>query len=228
MDHAQPEPLLTGDGSPTLYTSRFGEPYHSRHGAIQESRHVFLRMGWEALPPESTAVSVLEMGLGTGLNALLTVEAQQQYPGRNVHYTALEAYPLAPETWRQLTYPSLLEAGQAAAWFETIHGSTWEETVEIAPGFTFVKSNTLLEEFFPAPESYDLIYFDAFAPESQPELWTEAVFQKLFEATRMGGILVTYCAKGAVRRAMQAAGWKVSREQGPPGKREMLRAQKIV
>ncbi|MEM6262256.1 MAG: tRNA (5-methylaminomethyl-2-thiouridine)(34)-methyltransferase MnmD [Bacteroidota bacterium] len=215
------EPLLTGDGSYSLYSQTYGEPYHSRHGAISESRHVFIRMGLEAFLVNSPEqVRILEMGLGTGLNAWLTALYPLEIP---VTYTALEAYPLGASQWQALNYAELAEDPNQV--FENIHQAAWYTRVPLTDQFTLEKVHATLEDF-QSPQAFDVVYFDAFAPNSQPELWTEAVFEKMYGLMAPGGLLVTYCAKGAVRRAMQAAGFEVERLPGPPGKREMLRARR--
>jgi tRNA U34 5-methylaminomethyl-2-thiouridine-forming methyltransferase MnmC len=211
------EAVRTADGSMTLYAPAFGEHYHSIHGALQESQHVFIGAGWQQMP--EGPVSVFEMGFGTGLNALLTLLAAG---GRAVRYTAVEAFPLAEDQWRRLNYADLL--GGAAA-FAALHAAPWGWPVEIRPGFTLHKAACRLEEFEPELP-FGLVYYDAFAPGSQPELWTEAALARVAGWMNPGACFVTYCAKGSVRRALLAAGLQAERLPGPPGKREMLRAWK--
>lgn len=211
---------LTSDGSSTLYTDRFGETYHSRHGAIQESMHVFMDAGWKALHPKPEVLHILGMGFGTGLNALLAA-LQAKHESQQVHYTSLEAYPISKKEQASLNYGDMLDN---APLFEAMHAAPWDQALAIHPYFTLHKVHTKLEDYQGPSEPFSLIFYDAFAPNSQPELWTEDVFKKLHDWMHPGGILTTYCAKGAVRRAMIAAGFTAERIPGPPGKREMLRS----
>lgn len=216
-------PLITGDGSPTIFIPALDVTYHSRHGALQESRHVFIR---EGLLPALSATSVsplriLEMGFGTGLNALLSLlEANERK--RNLHYTALELYPLSAEEAAALSYDTLFENPDNRAVYRDLHQCAWETEVPVSPYFTLCKRNISMTAYTD-DTGFDLIYYDAFAPAAQPDLWTEEVFSLLFKLSRPGALLVTYCSKGSVRRAMQAAGWQVEKRPGPPGKREMVR-----
>lgn len=215
--------FTTADGSHTLLHAHFHEPYHSRHGAIAESMHVFIAMGLqELLKQQKTDVQLLEMGFGTGLNVLLTA-LQADTP--LVRYHALEKYPISSAQHDELNYKDLLKHPEAAESYQAICAAEWGVPVTINPKLELTKFETDLLEFEPKLR-YDLVYYDAFAPSSQPELWTEAVFQKCLGMMKEGGILVTYCAKGSVRRAMQAVGFQVERLPGPPFKREMLRARK--
>ena len=218
----------TADGSATLYVPELNEHYHSVKGALTESQHIFIDMGLKA----SGVVHphILEVGFGTGLNALLTLlEAERS--GRTVHYTALELYPLPWETANRLGYVSLMNREQAAHWFEALHTAPWGEEVEITPRFRLKKlqidfAHSLHHSSFSA-NRYSLVYFDAFAPEKQPEMWTQELFDRLYVSMDEEGLLTTYCAKGEVRRRLQAAGFTVERLPGPPGgKREILRGRK--
>lgn len=217
----------TADGSATLYVPALNEHYHSVKGAFTESRHIFIEMGLQA--SKAMSPRILEVGFGTGLNALLTlIEAEST--GRNVHYTGLELYPLDWETIEQLGYnfaPSGIDPQQAAQWLKAIHTAPWEEDVPVTPHFTLRKVQADFTANHPSltTDRYSLVYFDAFAPEKQPEMWTQELFDRLCVIMEPGGILTTYCAKGVVRRMLQAAGFLVERLPGPPGgKREILRA----
>ncbi len=212
--------IRTADGSKTLRIPAWEEHYHSTHGALQESRHVFIRHGLQLF--SNTELRLLEAGFGTGLNAMLTL---LEAPARhlNVSYTGLEAYPLSTEEWEGLGYGELLGGGPQNLLFERLHQAPWDEPEPITDSFTLRKLRADIREFAD-PSGYHLIYFDAFGARVQPELWTETVFGNMFGALLPGGVLVTYAAKGSVRRAMQAVGFKVERLPGPPGKREMLRA----
>lgn len=210
-------PKITKDGSSTLFSDRFDQHYHSVHGAVQESQHVFLEMGLVACD-QAKPIRVLEMGFGTGLNALMTA-MQAAMP---VHYISLEAYPISPEQTSALNYGKLLQAEEL---FDRIHSAAWNTAVAISPNFILEKRLGMLEAF-EGTAKIDLVYWDAFAPGAQPELWTEEVFKSVLSWMNPGGILTTYCAKGDVRRAMIAAGFEVEKVPGPPGKREMLRARR--
>ncbi|MDD2792434.1 MAG: tRNA (5-methylaminomethyl-2-thiouridine)(34)-methyltransferase MnmD [Sediminibacterium sp.] len=222
----------TADGSHTILIPEMQTLYHSKHGAIQESMHVFIRAGLQYFP-QLSEVRILEVGFGTGLNALLTaIEAARA--GQSIEYTSLEAYPLTPEEFQSLNHGSLL---QEPAFFKAILNSNWNEWVSICPHFRLQKLAVPLESYhlsdsFSATAikegraGFHCIYFDAFAPSAQPELWTADTFQQLYQLLLPGGILVTYCSKTVVRRAMEAAGFVATRIQGPYGKREMVRAIK--
>lgn len=212
----------TADGSQTLFVPELNEHYHSVKGALAESEHIFIQMGLKHSSVE--APHVLEIGFGTGLNAfltLLTADTDQ----RNIHYTTLERYPVTPALIEQLTYPELI-CPERKDDFQALHQAAWNTDVQLTPYFTLHKVETDFTSYtFPA--TYDVIYFDAFAPEKQPEMWTQSLFDTLCQQLNPQGILTTYCAKGAVRRMLQAAGFTVERLPGPPGgKREILRATK--
>ncbi|MEL6255965.1 MAG: tRNA (5-methylaminomethyl-2-thiouridine)(34)-methyltransferase MnmD [Bacteroidota bacterium] len=211
--------VISKDGSSTLFAPHFDEHYHSIHGAIQESMHVFIEAGLRAQKKQD--IRIFEMGLGTGLNAVLTAIHMEE---RRIHYTGIEAFPVADDLLAQLNYTK--ELGEEAEMiFKKLHALPWEEIGELLPSFSLEKVRITLEKFS-SESAYDLIYFDAFAPSAQLELWSLEIFQKMFRLMNAGAVLVTYCAKGDVRRAMIAAGLRVEKIPGPPGKREMLRAWK--
>lgn len=222
MEELQVEHIITKDGSSTLYSPRFNEHYHSVHGAIQESMHVFIEMGLKAVSPETIPLRVLEMGLGTGLNAFLTLIHAQNRP---VHYTGLESYPVPAELVQALNYPKELNQEVLRPLFTQLHESAWDEAVALSADFQLLKRHVKLENF-QTDQRFDLIYFDAFAPNAQPELWEDGIWVKLFDWMNTGGVFVTYSAKSSVRRGLQSAGFQVEKLPGPPGKREMLRARK--
>lgn len=213
----QREIILTKDGSHSVSIPEMNVTYHSIHGAMQESMHVFIHAGLYYIKDIFTAgpLHILEAGFGTGLNALLTLQEAATLQ-RPVHYTSLELFPLEKEQALQLNYAN-------EPYFTMLHTSNWEEDVQLSPFFTLHKKRVNLVDFSSVPR-FHLVYFDAFAPTAQPELWTREVFEKLREALLPSGALVTYCSKSIVRRAMQAAGFKVEKIAGPPGKREMVRA----
>ena len=213
----------TADGSYTLYVPELDEHYHSVKGALTESQHIFIDMGLKH--SSVTAPHILEIGLGTGLNCVLTLlEAKESQ--RHVHYTGIERYPLNEEIIRKLNYPSIIGKECEEDYF-AIHQAPWEEDVCLSPWFTLHKMEGDFTHYS-FEQKYDIIYFDAFAPEKQPEMWEQSLFDNLYQVLNEGGILTTYCAKGVVRRMLQTAGFKVERLPGPPGgKREILRAIKI-
>ncbi len=215
--------ILTEDGSHTVSIPELGITYHSTRGAIQESRHVFIDAGLHTAFrqfPEGD-IRVFEMGFGTGLNAFLTALESAQ-ANRIIQYEAIEQYPIQPEEVSQLNYTDTL--GHEAL-FSALHHTAWNAEVIVSESFQLKKLTGSLEDTV-LTGLYQVIYYDAFAPDAQPALWTEAVFKKLYDATAEGGVLTTYCSKGSVRRAMQAAGFAIKKIPGPPGKREMVQAFK--
>lgn len=215
----------TQDGSKSIFSDQFGVSYHSKYGAVQESQHVFLNAALRFKAVLQKDISIFEMGFGTGLNAFLTlVEAQRR--GLNIDYHAIEAYPIAAHLVAEFDYPAFIGQPQLATIYEAMHADSWSVPQQLVPEFLFTKYWAQLEEWTP-PTTFDLIYFDAFAPNAQPELWSSAVFQKLFDALNPDGILTTYCAKGSVKRTLKACGFTVESIPGPPGKREMTRAVKL-
>lgn len=219
--------IPTADGSVTISVPAAGVTYHSKHGAIQESMHVFIRAGLHYMLSKDITrnpLRILEMGFGTGLNALLVLQESIR-TGIPVAYETIEAFPLENVVFSQLNYCGQLQAPELQPLFLELHQSSWDTTHPVTNRFSFTKRNTTLEEFC-SQEPVDLIFYDAFAPSAQPELWTVEIFQKLFDLLSPGGILTTYCSKGDVRRAMMAAGFTVEKIPGPPGKREMVRAKK--
>lgn len=227
-------PLITKDGSHTIAIPEMGVTYHSVHGAIQESQHVFIDAGFNYMTNKinPAELSILEMGFGTGLNALLTyIEAEQK--NISVHYTTLELFPLNENEIQHLNYCTQLNRPDLIPFFNKLHTTAWEEDVVISPTFilkklkcNLLKLNLNLNLNLNTHSHFHIIYYDAFAPSAQPELWTQGIFEKLYSLLHTNGILVTYCSKGNVRRAMQAVGFLVEKLPGPPRKREMLRAIK--
>lgn len=217
--------ITTGDGSKTIHLPEWNEHYHSKHGAIQEALHVFIREGLHhfrrTYPDEN--VRLLEIGFGTGLNALLTW-SESKREETLIHYHGIEAYPISQQDLKYLNYPGLIDAPITV--FRHMHEVPWETDATIDDHFILRKSKMRFEDI-DYDSAFNLIYFDAFGARVQPELWTEAIFHKMFQALTSPGILVTYAAKGSVRRALQAVGFKIERLPGPPGKREMLRATKF-
>lgn len=213
---------VTGDGSHTLWNPAVGDHYHSRHGAVQEALHVFIAAGLDALPPGP--VRVLEVGFGTGLNALLTLLWSERTE-RALSYTTLEPLPIPEELVERIDHAEKCGAPQHADSLRALLRAEPGVGMEPVTGFRFQVLRTHVQEL-EAEAAFDLIFFDAFGPTAQPDMWTSAVFARMYRALRPGGLLVTYCAKGDVRRTMQAEGFVVERLPGPPGKREMIRAQR--
>lgn len=214
--------ILTQDGSHTLYVPGMDEHYHSRFGALTESKHIFINAGLASLPPGD--ISVLEVGFGTGLNALLTA----LHAGREkirVSYTTLEKYPLDKSLVSSLNYGTL--AGKSGVeLFRAIHEIPWNTPVAITEWFTLEKRLTDLT--IEAPEGvYDLVFFDAFEPDKQPEMWTEEIFHRIASATHAGSVFVTYSAKGNLKRMLRSMEFEVEHLPGPPGKRVFTRAVKM-
>ena len=215
----------SADGSHTLYDPDLDETYHSVHGAIQEAKHVFIKYGLNALPESMKCINIFEMGFGTGLNTFIT-QMESDNQNRKIMYHAIETLPLEAEVWRQLNYTELLQCSDAQKMiFETMHQCPWNKATRISKNFELQKIETSLEHM-PQINDIQLIYYDAFGPRVQPDLWTQSVFQKMFNMLSHNGILVTYSAKGSVKRAMKNVGFAVEALPGPPGKREMTRAIK--
>lgn len=223
---------ITEDGSHTLFSEMAGQTYHSSHGAVQESRHIFIDAALAKAQNDmgNARLSVLEIGFGTGLNALLTAQWAREN-GVKIEYTTIELYPLREEVYRELNYGRLL--GDEGLFLRS-HEADWDAGfVQVGENFAIRKCKSDIVEWLCNEECgmrneelYDVVYFDAFSPDAQPELWSEEVFRCVYGLMRRGGVLTTYCAKGDVRRAMLAAGFGVEKLQGPPGKRHILRAVK--
>lgn len=225
------EILETQDGSHTILSAQFGVSYHSRYGAIRESRHVFIEAGFLLKAITQKRIAVLEIGLGSGLNAFMTMLAAEKR-GIDVLYEAVEAFPISMEQAEQLNYPALMTAEDSPLnepelrdLFLRIHSSDWNREFALTDHFRFKKSLLRFEEIRYSTQ-FDLVYFDAFAPDAQPELWDIPVLSRVYEALKPSGVLVTYCAKGIVKRRLRSLGFSVEAIPGPPGKREMIRCLK--
>ncbi|MDD2246140.1 MAG: tRNA (5-methylaminomethyl-2-thiouridine)(34)-methyltransferase MnmD [Proteiniphilum sp.] len=214
----------TKDGSNTLFVPELNEHYHSTHGAIQESSHIYINAGLNYCDKQT--VNLLEIGFGTGLNAFMTL-LDSEKKNRKVNYTSFELYPLQVINAEKLNYSSILAPTQNEV-FISLHTSPWNTPTEITPDFTLNKLLIDVQELpdFRPHQTFDVIYYDAFAPEKQPEMWTQEIFNTLYSFSNCGAVLTTYCAKGAVRRMLQASGFFLERLPGPPGKREIIRAVK--
>jgi len=218
-----PELVKTADGSDTLFVTELGEHYHSTFGAVQESRHIFIDAGLRQCG--QPFINLFEVGFGTGLNAYLTV-LESLKTNQTIRYMTIEKFPLPSQIWSVLNYPEIIPDGVPKL-FQAIHEAKWDEEVKITDHFSLLKlSADLLEFDYSVLPLFDLIYFDAFSPEKQPELWGTSIFKGLENHSAPMGKLVTYCAKGAVRRSLKEVGFVPERIPGPPGKREMLRGTK--
>lgn len=222
----------TQDGSRSLFSERFGVSYHSKYGAWQETQHVFVEAGLRYQSIDKESISVLDIGFGTGLNCVASLFFAFQQ-NMSLDYVGLEAFPIPDDTIAELNYPSLLEWDEEQTrLFYEMHGLDWDgkthilATSKASTKLSVTKRKQRFEELNDV-SLYDVIYYDAFAPEAQPELWTVEMFERMYKALKPGGALVTYCAKGQVKRNMKAVGFIVERLKGPPGKREMTRANKV-
>ena len=215
--------VKTRDGSNTIFVPEFEETYHSTHGAIQESLHVFIHSGLN-FKTELNDINILEVGFGTGLNTLLSLIDSEETK-RNIKYTSLEAYPLKWDLVSKLNYIDLICKGKYSATYKKMHICHWESFYILSPHFSLRKQNIKLQNVL-FDNEFDVVYFDAFAPRVQPDLWTKEVFTSMYKALKPGGVLVTYCAKGSVKRALRYVGFELQSIPGPPGKREMSRAIK--
>lgn len=213
---------LTEDGSHSLLNSQYNQHYHSVSGALKESRHIYMNLGLiPILEAAEVPVRVFEMGFGTGLNAFLTWQAADQYQ-KSILYTGVEAFPVSMEEASQLNYEDIT----SFAGFLKLHESAWFENHPLSENFTFRKERLMLHEFS-TEELFDVVFYDAFDPKAQPELWTEEIFSKIAAQLRTGGVLVTYSSKGIVKRALAAAGFSVEKHKGPGKKWHVLKATKI-
>lgn len=218
--------IKTKDGSTTIHLPDWNEHYHSTHGALQEAQHVFINNGLHHIHTQKqfSKLDILEIGFGTGLNALLTYAtgASLNLP---IQYTGIEGYPVSLEEIARMNYAQALQQPELQEYYLKMHNSPWESTTPIAPTFDLIKRKQLFDTL-EDHNAFDLIYFDAFGARVQPELWEVEIFEIMYNALKAYGVLVTYAAKGSARRAMQTVGFTTERLPGPPGKREMLRATK--
>ena len=216
------EIIHTLDGSTTIQIKEWDECYHSKHGAIQEAQHVFIKNGLSLF--QNKQISILEIGFGTGLNAFITfLEGTKM--NQSIDYVGVEAYPVSAEELGSMNYVEELNALNHKGVFDKMHQSNWGEKENLRDDFSLTKRKQLFEEIDDF-DRFDLIYFDAFGYRVQPELWSTAIFKKMYDALKNNGVLVTYAARGVVKRSMIEVGFKVEKLAGPLGKREMFRARK--
>lgn len=216
------EIIKTNDGSTTIHLAEWNESYHSKHGAIQEAKHVFIKNGLSLF--KNKKVAILEIGFGTGLNAFISfLEAKEL--GLCVDYVGVEAYPVDPKEILAMNYVAELDAQNQQEVFEKMHESHWNEKIKLSDYFTITKRQQFFQDIDDVVQ-FDLIYFDAFGYRVQPELWSTLIFKKMYDALKENGVLVTYAARGVVKRSMMEVGFRVEKLEGPPGKREMFRAFK--
>jgi tRNA U34 5-methylaminomethyl-2-thiouridine-forming methyltransferase MnmC len=217
------EIIKTNDGSTTIHLPEWDESYHSKHGAIQEAYHVFIKNGFSLF--EGKSISILEIGFGTGLNSFITyLEAKKN--NQYIDYVGVDAYPVILDEALQMNYVAEIDATQSAI-FQQLHECNWEQKNAIAENFTLTKRQQFFQDIDNS-NAFNLIYFDAFGFRVQPELWSEDIFAKMFAALKLGGILVTYACRTSIKSAMLSAGFSVEKLPGAPGKREMLRATKAL
>ncbi|MBC8267065.1 MAG: tRNA (5-methylaminomethyl-2-thiouridine)(34)-methyltransferase MnmD [Flavobacteriales bacterium] len=216
----QKELITTSDGSHSFFVPSLNETYHSKHGAIAEAKHVFIENGLMAT--NKNKVNILEVGFGTGLNTLLTLQKAKEQK-LEVFYNCLEPYPLKKEEYSKLNFTNFLDCPKEN--LMALHNGIWEKEIQLQANFTLLK-NKVAVQIFTTNKKIDIIYFDAFAPEKQPEMWRKSVFKKMYNYLKDDGFLVTYCAKGVVKRTMKAVGFEIIVLDGPPGKRQMTRANK--
>jgi tRNA U34 5-methylaminomethyl-2-thiouridine-forming methyltransferase MnmC len=215
--------IITNDGSNTLVSHYEREHYHSTHGAIAEAKHVYIDNGLRYFDIKN--ISILEMGFGTGLNTFLTFLNNQF--DTIINYVSIENNPIDISLALKLNYVDELNATKFNDVFERIHSGKWNSEIFLSKNFSFVKKNIAIEDV-EFEQKFDLVYYDAFGPRVQPELWTKDIFLKIYGAMNTNGILITYCAKGEVKRILQAIGFEIKALAGPPGKREITQAVKII
>lgn len=217
---------LTHDGSPTLYLPELDEHYHSIHGAVQEAKHVFIENGLRCFI-EKQELNILEVGFGCGLNALLTCLEAQTTPSISIRYHGIESHPLSEEEIKKLDFSKQINHSNYTQLCEKIQYSEWDENVEISKNFQLLKIHSKLQDFNFSGFSFELIYYDAFGPRAQSEMWEKSTFEPLYHALSSNGMLVTYCAQGQFKRNLRELGFLVETKPGPPGKREMTVAKKL-
>lgn len=217
---------ITGDGSPTLYFPELDEHYHSTHGAVQEAKHVFIENGLNSFSNKNE-LAILEIGFGSGLNALLTCLEVQSNESKNIKYVGIESNPLSVEELKLMNFSEQIKDKNYHSLFGEIQSGKWNELIQISTNFELLKIESKLQEFDFSAHTFDLIYYDAFGPRAQSEMWEKSIFQPLYDILSPNGMLVTYCAQGQFKRHLKEIGFNVQTRPGPPGKREMTTAKKL-
>lgn len=217
------ELFTTADGSQSIRVPELNECYHSKFGAITESQHIFINAGLLPIAEKQSAINILEIGFGTGLNAFMTYIAAAE-KSLHIYYTGIELFPLDIDIAINLNYPEALHRQALAPVFKQLHEAHWDTKTTISDFFNFEKLHKSLISFLPEKQLYHLIYFDAFGPDIQPDLWSVNIFEKLAGSLKPEGCLVTYSTKGDVKRALKTNNFKIEKLPGPPGKREIIRA----
>ena len=216
---------VTGDGSKTLFIPDWDENYHSSHGAVQEAKHVFLKYGLGEIV-DKKEINVFEVGFGTGLNAILTYEYAVENQLK-ITYDSIEAFPITTQEVGSLDYVSLFDNQVTQGIYLQMHSCVWDEPIQVSENFTLTKIHNKLEQHILLQNQYDIIFFDAFGPRVQEGMWSKIHFENLYQSLKSGGIFVTYCAKGQVKRDLKSVGFEVETLPGPPGKREMTRGKRL-
>lgn len=217
--------IETGDGSHSIYVPQLDENYHSSHGAVQEAMHIFIKEALSVKSSELESLDVLELGFGTGLNAFLSYQFAKMNK-KPVRYLGIEKYPLIEREYSMLNYSSYNEKDSSVDFLD-LHTSPWEHNVELDEYYSLLKRKVDFRQMLLPVDKFDVVYFDAFGPEIQPELWSESVFKLIYNSMKNGGVMTTYSVKGSVRRTMKSVGFDVKKIPGPPGKREITRAVKL-
>jgi tRNA U34 5-methylaminomethyl-2-thiouridine-forming methyltransferase MnmC len=216
----------TSDGSKTVYNEKVKEHYHSTFGAVQESKHVFIEAGFNFVANNFNHFNILEVGFGTGLNALLTY-FESEKKGIKINYVGVEPEMLSEKNAAELNYEKFIDNNEAKGIFTKIHSSPNNYPFYLSDNFILNKLTEKVQDIAFKPQSFGLVYFDAFSPEAQPELWTKEIFKNIYDALITNSVLVTYCVKGDVKRALKEVGFEIEKIPGPEGKREILRALKV-
>jgi len=219
--------ITSDDGSHTIELIGQNEQYHSTHGAIQESNHVYIKHGLEIIAQNESEINILEIGMGTGLNVLLTWLFALEH-GLKIKYLAIEAYPIEEHLWGKLNYPFFIKNDKATDTFNKIHSSKWGIEEKLDKNFYFMKREELIQDSFLPKNVFNVVYYDAFNPDLEPDLWTKKVFEKVFLSMKNQSVLSTYSTKGVIKRALKSCGFKIEKKPGPPGKREILNAFKAT
>ena len=220
--------IKSDDGSHTIELIDQNEQYHSTHGAIQESEHVYIQHGLKSVSTQNKTINILEVGMGTGLNVLLSYRYAINH-GLSINYTTVEAYPLEENIWKKLNYSQLTDVKNSfSAIYNQIHESEWHKKIQLGDHFTFYKIDQKIQDISLKEDYYDVVYHDAFNPNLEPDLWSEALFGKIYKSMKSNSLLTTYSTKGIIKRALKSCGFIIQKKPGPPGKREILNAVKGV